>query len=185
MSSFRLMKASRRARHPRARRENLVVERLGDETLVYDVVTQKAHCLNATAAAIWDACDGRRDEAAIAARLGPAHGGRAAVGVVRHGLRGLFRARLLEGPAPGPLSVGRRGALKKIAAGMALPVVASIVAPDVAEAATCPLGNRRITPSLCVVDSRTGAVPAQYIGCCCTNNRLCTAAGNNCVGAAC
>ena len=44
---------------PRARQEELVVEELPDETLVYDLKRHKAHCLNRAAALVWQHCDGR------------------------------------------------------------------------------------------------------------------------------
>ena len=44
---------------PRARQEDLVIEGLSGETLVYDMRTHKAHCLNPTAALVWSHCDGR------------------------------------------------------------------------------------------------------------------------------
>ena len=44
---------------PLARRERLLVEELPDEVLVYDLDREKAHCLNRTAALIWNHCDGR------------------------------------------------------------------------------------------------------------------------------
>jgi hypothetical protein len=43
---------------PRAREEGLVVQELGDETLVYDRDTDVAHCLSAIAAHVWKGCDG-------------------------------------------------------------------------------------------------------------------------------
>jgi Coenzyme PQQ synthesis protein D (PqqD) len=43
---------------PRAREAGLIVRELEDETLVYDADTDRAHCLNQTAARIWKHCDG-------------------------------------------------------------------------------------------------------------------------------
>lgn len=45
---------------PRSRSENIIVQEIGDETLVYDVSSREAHCLNRTAAMVWRACDGTR-----------------------------------------------------------------------------------------------------------------------------
>ena len=44
---------------PRARQDELVVEELSDETLVYDLKRHKANCLNRTAALVWQDCDGQ------------------------------------------------------------------------------------------------------------------------------
>ena len=43
---------------PLARSEGLLVEELGDETLVYDRESHEAHCLNRSAALVWRHCDG-------------------------------------------------------------------------------------------------------------------------------
>src|SRR6266498_3512906 len=45
---------------PRARTEDLIVEALPTETLVYDTRTHLAHCLNLSAATVWKHCDGIR-----------------------------------------------------------------------------------------------------------------------------
>ncbi|HKG23128.1 MAG TPA: PqqD family peptide modification chaperone, partial [Blastocatellia bacterium] len=44
---------------PRARRDALVIRRLPEEVLIYDLQRHKAHCLNGSAAIIWNHCDGK------------------------------------------------------------------------------------------------------------------------------
>ena len=44
---------------PRARKDGLVIKELPNETLVYDLERDEAHCLNETAALVWKRCDGR------------------------------------------------------------------------------------------------------------------------------
>src|SRR5690348_5320233 len=51
--------------NPKARHKGLVVQEMPDEVLVYDLNTNKAHCLNDSAAAIWRACDGSNSVADI------------------------------------------------------------------------------------------------------------------------
>lgn len=51
------------------RRENLVVEEMDDELLVADFTGSKLHTLNATAAVIWELCDGERTDRQIAEEL--------------------------------------------------------------------------------------------------------------------
>ncbi len=58
-----------RALMPRARQDELVVEELQDETLVYDLKRHKARCLNRTAALVWRCCDGQTSVADVAALL--------------------------------------------------------------------------------------------------------------------
>ncbi|HNQ24674.1 MAG TPA: HPr-rel-A system PqqD family peptide chaperone [Phycisphaerae bacterium] len=55
-------------RFPR-RRTDVRVQELDGEALVYDATTADTHLLNATAYAIWQVCDGRRDTGAIATHL--------------------------------------------------------------------------------------------------------------------
>ncbi len=43
---------------PEARKDGLVIQDLPEEILVYDLNTNKAHCLNQTAAYVWQVCDG-------------------------------------------------------------------------------------------------------------------------------
>jgi hypothetical protein len=43
---------------PQARRSGLIIQEVDSEILIYDQDTDKAHCLNQTAAKIWKYCDG-------------------------------------------------------------------------------------------------------------------------------
>jgi hypothetical protein len=128
---------SRAAGLARARRTGLVVRRLGDETLVYDVERHRAHCLGPLVARIWRACDGRRTLAEIAevARAG----GEGAPGpdAVLVALVRLGRARLLEGRPVSAETLGpRREALRRLAGLTALALV-TIAAPSPIQAASC------------------------------------------------
>src|SRR5258706_2130476 len=53
---------------PSGRRDGIIVRELADEVLIYDSQRDKAHCLNKTAAFVWQHCDGRT-QVATAARL--------------------------------------------------------------------------------------------------------------------
>src|SRR5262245_13504086 len=53
---------------PTARKSGLVVQDVPDEDLIFDLESNKAHCLNLTAATVWKSCDGKtsvRDIASI------------------------------------------------------------------------------------------------------------------------
>ena len=54
---------------PEARRTGLTVRELAEETLVYDLERNKAHCLNRTAGLVWRHCDGRTARAQLAGIL--------------------------------------------------------------------------------------------------------------------
>ena len=44
--------------NPIARQNGLVVQEMPDEVLIYDLDSNKAHCLNHSAATVWRSCDG-------------------------------------------------------------------------------------------------------------------------------
>jgi hypothetical protein len=150
---------------PVARSEGLVVEPMGDELLVFDAATGRAHSLNA-AAVVWRACDGTRDVDALAAccALDPV-----AVGLALDLLRSCERVLGFEGPR-----VSRRQALRNAAvfgAGIAaVPVIRSITDPSVAMAAS----------TACV--SFDGSCAGQ--SCCSHNGKaiFCSAGGSLCKG---
>ena len=55
--------------YPSARTSGLVVQEMADETLVYDLDINKAHCLNDTASRIWKLCDGNTSISEMVSRL--------------------------------------------------------------------------------------------------------------------
>lgn len=127
---------------PRARAEGVVVRELPEEVLVYDLDTHKAVCLNSTAAQVWRLCDGRRTPADIRRSLEKSAGGHVPEELIWLALEQLGRDRLLDARVPRPdalAGVSRRELIKRVglAAAIALPAVASIVAPTRADAASC------------------------------------------------
>ncbi len=126
---------------PKAHREVVVSHPGGGETIVYDLKTHKAHCLNATAAFVWQRCDGRQTVRDIADQFAAEQQHDVDESVVWLALKQLDQARLLEDRiAAGQLAnVSRRAVLRKLglAAAVALPVVASLVAPEAVSAGSC------------------------------------------------
>lgn len=151
---------------PRARRKRLVIVRLENETLVYDLDAHRAHCLNATAHAVWRRCNGRRTIADIARAVPPAASGPVDSDVVLLALRQLREAGLLADSDDADLPAGpsRRELLARIGKGAAvlLPLVASVVAPTAAQAASpvCTAGGS-ITEADCKTDNPL------FTSCCC------------------
>jgi hypothetical protein len=45
---------------PKARKHELVTTKISDETVVYDLKTDKGSCLVALTTIVWEACDGHR-----------------------------------------------------------------------------------------------------------------------------
>lgn len=132
-----------RALMPRARQEELVVEDLPDETLVYDLKRHKARCLNRTAALVWQHCDGRTTVPEIATLLGEQLATPTDEAVVWMALDRLGRAHLLSEPVTLPADRARYSrrevlrTMRRVAGISLLPVVASILAPRAAAAASC------------------------------------------------
>jgi hypothetical protein len=54
---------------PLARAEDLIIQEVEDEVLVYDLRIARAHCLSASAALVWKACDGGVGADALADKL--------------------------------------------------------------------------------------------------------------------
>ncbi len=133
-----------RALMPRARQDELVVEELEDETLIYDLKRHKANCLNRTAALVWRHCDGQTSVAEVAALLEEHLATPTDEAVVWMALDRLGRAHLLSEPVTLPADkaqYSRREVLRTLrrVAGISLllPVIESIVAPRAAAQASC------------------------------------------------
>lgn len=125
---------------PVARRERLLVEKLPDEVLVYDLDRKKAHCLNSTAALIWNHCDGKTSVQDITGVLQKHSGHGIEEDVVWFGLRQLHKASLMEGVLQSPDGrprLSRRELVKRIGLAVSVPLVATILAPTASAALSC------------------------------------------------
>ena len=125
------------AKLPRARTDNLVIRELDDETLVYDMDRDEAHCLNQTAALVWKQCDGRTTATQAARALQKELETTVDADLVWLAVRQLQRFHLVDVSEKSP-SVSRRNLVLKYAPlALALPVIVSITAPTTVQAATC------------------------------------------------
>lgn len=126
------------ARLPRALRDNLVIRELDDETLVYDTERDEAHCLNHTAALVWELCDGKTTAIQAARSLQSKLASKVDSDFVWLAVKQLQKFHLVERTQKSP-SVSRRDLVLKYApAALAvLPVIYSISAPEPASAASC------------------------------------------------
>ena len=124
---------------PQARESGLVIERLDDELLVYDLDRHKAHCLNSTAARVWHLCDGKTSANAMANRLRKETQIPFDDEVVWVALRRLGKANLLQERVTPPAELAfrssRRDLMKKVALVGGLSII-TILSPTAAEAAT-------------------------------------------------
>jgi hypothetical protein len=126
---------------PRARKKDLVIRELDDETLVYDTERDEAHCLNQTAALVWKHCDGKTTAREAVQSLQRTLGVSVDTDIVWLAVKQLQRFHLVEGSQKSP-SVSRRALVLKYApAALALPVIMSITAPTPAQGASCGVQN--------------------------------------------
>lgn len=119
--------------------DGLVFERIDRELLVYSPKTGESHALNATAALVYELCEGTTSREAMAAEVARRCGLPPDEAIVDLALADLTEAGLVltDGSATPPVTrraLIRRLGLTAIAAAM-LPVVETIVMPSVAAAA--------------------------------------------------
>jgi len=126
------------SQRPTARKSGLVVQEVPDEVLVYDLETNKAHCLNRSAALVWRSCDGKNSVSEITRLVEEQAGGKVTDDFVWLAIDQLSENNLLEKEVVVSFSgQSRREAIKKIgmASMVAVPIIASLVAPQSALAA--------------------------------------------------
>jgi hypothetical protein len=148
---------------PSARKTGLVVQDMPDEVLVYDLESDKAHCLNKSAALVWRSCDGNNSISDITRLFETQSGEKVTEDFVWLAIDQLNENSLLENEIRSNFAgQSRREVIKKIglASVIAIPVIASLVAPPSALAATscrCNSGN----PSQCTpqVSPTTSCLP--------------------------
>lgn len=148
-------KSALEMRTPLARSDELVVERTGEELLVYDARTHAAHCLSESAASVWRACDGRTTIETLISTVGLDRE------AVLRSLQELEECELLEIPKLAGMT-RREASIKaaKVAGGVAVatPLIYSITAPAPAAAAT---------EAFCLALCPSGCGGCSGAGCCC------------------
>jgi hypothetical protein len=118
--------------NPVARKNNLVVQEISGEVLVYDLGTSKAHCLNESAAMVWKSCNGNNSIADIVREFDSNGMGTVNEDFVWLAIDQLSENNLLETKTTARFNThSRRQALKTIglASVVALPVISSLIAP--------------------------------------------------------
>jgi hypothetical protein len=140
---------------PLARQESLIVKEVDGETLVYDLETNNAHCLNSTAARIWQNCDGQSTVDEIAERLKVDLKAPVDESVVWLALDQLEKFKLLAEPVakPAGMGVSRRQVMRAVSvAAILLPMVTSLVVPAAAQQGSpvVPPGGCCVSPNDCI-----------------------------------
>lgn len=145
---------------PAARTDELVIQNLEKEVLIYDLKINKAFHLNETLKIVYEACDGKTSFDGLIAEHNFTNE------LIYLALGELDRENLLkkDQPRQSPLAgLSRRETIKKIglASMIALPVISSIVAPTAAQGASAllPLFAACTTNSQCASDFCTQGPP--------------------------
>ncbi len=117
--------------NPKARSQDLVVQAIDCETLIYDLRTQKAHCLNATASFVWNHLDGDLSVSELVSLANSRLGHPIPPESVELAITQLRERELLDGTFAELDQITRREVLQRIglASAVALPVVSSLVVP--------------------------------------------------------
>ena len=148
------MKNDRPNQLPKARKEKLIVKELPDETLVYDLETDKAHCLNETAARVWKYCDGSRTVDHLRELIEKDSNTPVPEDLVWLALDQLEKFRLLDEASAKAFQLPgmtRRDVVRRVGfATLALPLIVSISAsPAQAQASLLPPGQCCGNPTQC------------------------------------
>jgi len=143
-------------RYPFARSEHLVIQNVGDETVVYDEASKTAHALKPLAAAVFMYADGNNSIGEIAELASYRLNRAIAENDVKDAVAELDACALLQS-APGLLEQGvsRRTALKAFAAaGAGTMLVSSVAAPFASATTLSNYGN----PYSCAYVDKDGAI---------------------------
>lgn len=129
---------------PRARTEKLLIKELEDETLVFDLERNRAHCLNRSAALIWKHCDGKTSIRDISKAVSGELHSRVDERAIWFAVSQFNKDHLLDEQLPLPPHIVASGMNRRqmmrtlgIAAAVAVPLVTSIVAPTAVQAVSC------------------------------------------------
>jgi hypothetical protein len=125
--------------NPLSRRDNLVIQELDGEVLIYDLSDNKAFCLNETSALIWQACDGTKSAAEISNIISEKLNSPANEDFVWFAIDQLKKENLVKNSDQLPnnfAGMSRREVIKKVGLGtmIALPIISSMVTPASAAA---------------------------------------------------
>lgn len=160
---------------PKARKEDLVIQELDNEILIYDLNSKKALCLNESVALVWQACDGTKDISEIRKSLVKQLNLAVSDDFIWLALEQLKKENLIANKDEVNADFGgmsRREVIRKIGltSVIALPVITGLVTPVAAQTASCST----------TVGCTGGNRPS---GCNCSNNNNCTS--NSCVNGCC
>jgi hypothetical protein len=128
---------------PKTRNENIVVQEMEKEILIYNLKTNKAFCLNEASALIYQLCDGKNSVAEISQALSKKLNQPMTDDLIWLALDSFKKDNLLEDSKEFEIDfkgLNRRQIIKKVGLTSlaVLPMVSSIIAPSAANAASGP-----------------------------------------------
>jgi hypothetical protein len=149
----------------------LVIKELPDEVLVYDLDTDKAYCLNQTAALVWKNCDGQQTVAQLRQLMAQETNSAVPEEMVWLALDQLDKFQLLETVPIRPACLAgmkRRELVRSIGVvAMALPLIMSIAAPTAAQGASpCQCTSPNCRPAGCPCFNNNDCVNKCQAGIC-------------------
>lgn len=159
--------------YPCTRKDNLVVQDLGQEVLVYDLLINKAYYFNETSSIIWRMCDGKKSANEISHSASKKTGLPISEDIVWLALNQFKKDNLLEDSKNFATifdGVSRREIVKKVgfASVVALPVISSVIAPSAVHAqSAC------VTPMACAPPGSGSSMDNLPDGCFCISNLNC------------
>jgi hypothetical protein len=132
---------------PTRRSADLEVERVKGEALVFDRRTDHLHCLNPIAALVFDSCDGSKTTDEIREVVARSHPTVDAQLAVDAALEELADKQLIDDDQASrraSVTLSRRKLLA--AMGLAVPFIATVLAPAPAQAASCTTTGHKCHP---------------------------------------
>ncbi|MEZ5345978.1 MAG: PqqD family peptide modification chaperone [Pyrinomonadaceae bacterium] len=139
--------------NPKSRNFDIVIQNVNDEVLIYDLNSNKAVCLNNTAALVFSLCDGKNTIRDIQSSMSRSLGIEVSQEIIFLAIDGLKKEDLLENT--GEISfnfagISRREVIRKIGFGslVTLPIIASLTAPTSLDAQS--VNCNCTTPADCI-----------------------------------
>ncbi|MBX7172343.1 MAG: PqqD family protein [Pyrinomonadaceae bacterium] len=165
--------------NPLSRKDNIVIQEINGEVLIYDLAKNKALCLNETSAMVWHLCDGKTSVAEMSRILTKKVKENVSEDIIWLAVHQFQKDDLIEKskqintPFEG---MNRREIVKRIgfASMIALPIISSIIAPAAINAASTICGCNGNNNSF----SSDGGCPCNSNNDCCTN--VCGGGGTTC-----
>lgn len=151
---------------PFGRKENLVIQEVENEILIYDLKKNEAFCLNETSAFIWKMCDGKNSTVDISQAVKKKFKTNIDDGFIWLALDQLKKNDLIETEPEVPasfLGMSRRQVIRQIGLSsmVMLPVVASVISPTSVQAQSCIAvdGICTASPQCCNMNCNTSPAP--------------------------